>query len=840
MIALSLRPLLPDLNRTEGRLKKLCSTLSNQRIPRRILALASAAMMLPLAGLAAPIDTTKPTLTTATPSVYVYIVNGTPGGTYEVTGTAKDNAGVNHVQISLNGGAPELAAISTPGGLTTSYSRTLQPVGGYNTIRVQAFDAAGNASPIITRSFTYIVRVALTVNVTGLGTVSGKLAGAAYQVGRTYVLTAVPAGPGTTNIFNGWSGTGLTAPATALPRLSFLFTDAMALNPVFNVNFITNPFTAGVIGNFNGLVSASAPPASNEKAGFINFLVTTAGNFTGTLKIDRLILPLSGKFDNAGHAVFGTARTSTVAIARTGKPSLILGAVTLDLAPAGTHRITGTLGVQGRDSVLPWSTLVADRAAFSTASPVPSQYTVNKGYYTVLIPAQAQSNGLVAENFPQGDGIGSITITPAGLVTLVGTLADGTAVTASAPLSAALTSPLFAQIYVSRAGSFGGLITLNDSLPNHDLMGSAFLWFKPYLGGQYYPYGWPEGVSTTLVGAKYLAVAGTAVVPGLMATAPQVHNALLSFQQGGLAAEVKKALKISPLNAVTRFGTPADPSYSLVLTAATGKFGGVFTHTDGTKPAYFGIVFQKGTAAGGYGYFLAPTLKVIGAGLSGHVSLKPSKGPAPVNLRSAGSFVILSKSGITNVPTSAITGDIGTSPITGAAIGLECAEVTGDIYTVDAAGPACRIQDAVKLTAAVGDMQTAYTDAAGRTLPDATELGAGDISGMTLVPGLYRWSSSVGFNTELTLTGGSEDVWIFQIAADLSAASGAIVTLSGGAQAKNIFWQVTGQTTLNSSSQFKGIILCKTLIAMKTGAALNGRAMAQTAVTLEQNAVTQP
>ena len=202
--------------------------------------------------------------------------------------------------------------------------------------------------------------------------------------------------------------------------------------------------------------------------------------------------------------------------------------------------------------------------------------------------------------------------------------------------------------------------------------------------------------------------------------------------------------------------------------------------------------------------------------------------------------MILSKSGITDVPSSAITGDIGTSPITGAAIGVTCAEVTGHIYTVDAAGPACRTQDENKLTVAVGDMQTAYTDAGGRTLPDFTEQGAGDISGMTLVPGLYKWSSSLGITGGVTLSGGADDVWIFQVAGDLSAETGAIVTLSGGAQAKNIFWQVGGKTTLHTTVQFKGIILCKTLIAMNTGATLNGRALAQTAVTLEKNAVKAP
>ena len=212
-----------------------------------------------------------------------------------------------------------------------------------------------------------------------------------------------------------------------------------------------------------------------------------------------------------------------------------------------------------------------------------------------------------------------------------------------------------------------------------------------------------------------------------------------------------------------------------------------------------------------------------------------------VNLGIADNFAILSKTGITNVPTSAITGNIGTSPITGAAItGLGCSEVTGTIYTVNAAGPACRVIATTLLTTAIGDMETAYTDAAGRTNPTATELGEGDISGMTITPGLYKWGTGVIINTDVTLSGSANDVWVFQIAQDLTVGNGAIITLSGGAQAKNIFWQVAGQTTLGTTSQFKGIILSKTLISLNTGAALNGRALAQTSVILNANAVTAP
>jgi len=137
-------------------------------------------------------------------------------------------------------------------------------------------------------------------------------------------------------------------------------------------------------------------------------------------------------------------------------------------------------------------------------------------------------------------------------------------------------------------------------------------------------------------------------------------------------------------------------------------------------------------------------------------------------------------------------------------------------------------------------MQKAFTAAAGRTHPDKTGLGAGDISGLTLAPGLYKWSTGLKINTDVTLSGGANDVWIFQIAQGLTVASSVHVILSGGALAKNVFWQVSGSVTLGSSSVFNGIILCQTQIAMQTSATLTGRALAQTAVTLQANTITGP
>ncbi len=214
---------------------------------------------------------------------------------------------------------------------------------------------------------------------------------------------------------------------------------------------------------------------------------------------------------------------------------------------------------------------------------------------------------------------------------------------------------------------------------------------------------------------------------------------------------------------------------------------------------------------------------------------------APVNLGASGNFVILSKSGITDVYKSTITGNVGTSPITGAALLLKCSEVAGSVYTVDAAGPLpCRITNPSMLTSAVGAMQTAYTNAAGRSNPNYLNLGAGKIGGLTLKPGLYKWTTAVTIPTNITISGAATDIWIFQVAGTLNMSSAVRITLAGGAQAKNIFWQVSGAVTLGTTSHFEGNILGKTAINLQTGASIKGRMLAQTAVTLQMNTVVKP
>ncbi|MFT4698776.1 MAG: hypothetical protein ACI9SJ_001933 [Flavobacteriaceae bacterium] len=211
----------------------------------------------------------------------------------------------------------------------------------------------------------------------------------------------------------------------------------------------------------------------------------------------------------------------------------------------------------------------------------------------------------------------------------------------------------------------------------------------------------------------------------------------------------------------------------------------------------------------------------------------------PVILGDAESFAILSKTGITNVYPSVITGNVGTSPITGAALLLTCPQVTGNIYTVDAGGPlACRETDATKLSLAVGAMQTAYTDAAGRSNPDSINEGAGSIGGLSFAPGLHKWTSALLIPSDMTIHGNKDDIWIFQVAGTFTMSSAVRINLSGGAQAKNIFWAVAGAVTLGTTSHLEGTLLGATSIAVQTEATVNGRLLAQTAVTLQMNTVT--
>jgi hypothetical protein len=203
-------------------------------------------------------------------------------------------------------------------------------------------------------------------------------------------------------------------------------------------------------------------------------------------------------------------------------------------------------------------------------------------------------------------------------------------------------------------------------------------------------------------------------------------------------------------------------------------------------------------------------------------------GPAPVDLGSCAHFAILAGAAITTTGGGAINGDVGASPIAGSAIGVTAVQVNGTIYEVDASGPAGAVVAPALLTAAKGDLTAAINDAAGRSpTPSGPFLnpGAGNIGGMNLVPGLYKFTGTALITgSDVTLTGGPNDVWIFQIAADLQVGSTIHVILAGGAQARNIFWQADS-ATIGTFAVFKGTILANQAVVMNTSSTMEGRAM---------------
>lgn len=219
-----------------------------------------------------------------------------------------------------------------------------------------------------------------------------------------------------------------------------------------------------------------------------------------------------------------------------------------------------------------------------------------------------------------------------------------------------------------------------------------------------------------------------------------------------------------------------------------------------------------------------------------------------VDLKTAAPFAILAGTGITDVPTSTITGNVGLSPATGAAItGLTCAEVTGTIYDVDGAyGGACEVVDPALLTIAKNDLTAAFIDAAGRTPVTTvpTELG-----GTTKTEGVYDSASTTFQITAgagplvLDAQGDPSAVFIFEMNAagtGLTVGPGSTVSLINGAQACNVFWRLE-TATIDTTAVFKGNILALTSITVANGANIEGRLLARNGnVTLISDTITVP
>jgi hypothetical protein len=225
-----------------------------------------------------------------------------------------------------------------------------------------------------------------------------------------------------------------------------------------------------------------------------------------------------------------------------------------------------------------------------------------------------------------------------------------------------------------------------------------------------------------------------------------------------------------------------------------------------------------------------------------------TKGIDPVDLGTAGDFAILAKTGISTVPASTITGDIGVSPIAATAMtgfSLTLAsdgkystsdQVTGKCYAANYAVPT-----PVKMTTAVSDMETAYENARNATNSDAARinLNDGQLGGLTLTAGVYTFQSDISISADVVLDGLVNDVFIIQTTGALIQDAGTEVHLVGGVIANNVFWQVAGNVAVRSTAVMQGILLVKTDADFATGSELIGSVLAQTACTLDMAKITK-
>jgi hypothetical protein len=545
-----------------------------------------------------PNDTIPPTVTITTPVANAKV----PEGIVTVKGGARDNKGVKMIELSLNGGPYQPATIVTPNTGTTTgqivtYTGTITPTPGLNTLTARSTDHRDNVSNIVTRTFTYVNMrpLALTIDPVDGGTVTftPALVGGNAQIGATYTLRAT-AKPGF--FWHKWTAPGVSGPAAESPTLTVVMSEGLAIT----AGFVGNAF---IPGSYNGLARAAAGvTASRENFGFFSGSLINTGRFTGKVNFAGTSYPLVINFDK----ITGDAAGATAALSYD---------LHLDLT-GGTDKIKGTVTLLASGDECD---VDADRATFSASNKVPDQFLnsadpAKAGAYTVVFPTApiGMQGGLTADEYPQGDGIGTILVNPTGSVSLVGTLADGTTVTSSAPLSKTFAWPLAAIVKSSATVSgvsFGGMVQFDTTQADSDLLSTDLVWFRPaFATAPNYPAGWTGGLLVNAIGAHYDNSLTVQESLGLGTGAP--NNAMLVLAEGGLTEEIVKTSFNILGNAVSKLPDPevVDASYSLTLVPTTGYFNGTFTPNWGdasmARPLFRGALLQKGANKGGYGFFL--------------------------------------------------------------------------------------------------------------------------------------------------------------------------------------------------------------------------------------------
>ena len=461
-----------------------------------------------------------------------------------ISGTAKDNVALDHVEYQLGSG-PFLMATGT-----TVWSAQIAMSPGTNVVRARSIDAAGNVSLTNQRSFYYVMTSPLTLSTNGHGAVAGATNGQRLEIGRAYSLTATPS-PGF--VFSNWTGdvSGVS------PKLTFTMQPDLAVT----ANFVNNPYR-GSIGKFNGLFYDSNG-VEHGSSGFFSFSLTERGTYSASLLTGGRKLSAAGQLNLEGKATNTILRTGTT-------PLTVVWSVAFD----GSDRITGAVSDGS------WTAeLDGDRAVFNARSN-PSGLA---GKYTLNIPGTPG-----ATLTPEGNSYGTVTIDGNGVVSLKGSLSDKTSAVQKVPVSKNGEWPLYVPLYAGK----GSLFSWVSFMPrDQDDFHGALMWSKPALPtAKYYPSGFID--SYMMTGSRYVAPVGA--TNRILA----LTEAVVLISGGNLPQSYTNHVILGLNSRVTSAGPD---KLSLSFTLSSGLFKGSFTPGDvGKAVSISGAVLQKATNAAGF------------------------------------------------------------------------------------------------------------------------------------------------------------------------------------------------------------------------------------------------
>lgn len=504
-----------------------------------------------------------------------------------VRGTVTDTgSGVDSVLVYLNTNAPVLATLTSS---NTFFADLTAIPAGTNYIKVEVNDENGNRS-VTSGTFFFDVKLPLTLTTTtvnfGTGTFAGVTNGQMLSIGKIYSVTAVP---DPTNIFVAWfTPEDDVNPISLQTTVQFL----MKTNATLKARFDTNYFRF-VKGTYNGLF-VTDDEVDPGGSGFVTITVSELGSYSMKIIFNGTTAVISGRFKTTMDVVSGFLNITTSSFR--GVTYIPLRFDSYFSGDFNEPRIDGF--VTNRNIVLlndvittnhiSTATLVADRKPIYTGTNI-SPYT---GKYTMVLPSDGQPGS------PAGDGYGLVTVSPQGLATIVGSLADGTKFTHRMPISTNGHLPLYLSPIKTNAALISWINFTNE--PASDFSG-LFNWFKYRHVTKYYTNGFTN--AAVIVGSRFLP-------PDTTNHTLFLDTAVVGFTNGNLVADFANDVTIAPNGKVTNAGTN---KLSLSLSGGNGLMTGSVTPPAGGKSIPFkGVVLQKQTNAAGY---------FLGTNASGRVQL---------------------------------------------------------------------------------------------------------------------------------------------------------------------------------------------------------------------------